>query len=43
MTFSELLAEALSHERTPQKTRKGHLSQAEIDRLSKLLEPTDGA
>jgi hypothetical protein len=43
MTFSELLAEALSRQDAPQKTRKGHLSQAEIDRLSKLLEPTDGA
>ena len=43
MTFSELLAEALSRQDSPQKTRKGHLSQAEIDRLSKLLEPSDGA
>ena len=43
MTFSELLAEALSRQDTPQQTRKGQLSQAEIDRLTKLLEPTDGA
>jgi len=42
MTFSELLTEALSRQDAPQKNRKGHLSQGEVDRLSRLLEPTDG-
>jgi|TARA_R110002153_G_scaffold50989_2_gene143412 hypothetical protein len=42
MTFSEFIAEYLSHQITPQKNRKGHLSQGEVDRLSRLLEPTDG-
>ena len=42
MTFAEILCEALSKQSEPQRTRKGHLSQAEVDRLSKLLEPDDG-
>jgi hypothetical protein len=43
MTFSELLCEAMSKDTQPRRNVPGKLSQAEVTRLSKLLEPDNGA